>query len=118
MVSTTDTRRSANDRGYTSRWHKARTAYLASHPLCTMCKEEGKVTPAKVVDHVIPHKGDRSLFWDSGNWQSLCYRHHNSTKQSMERATQYEPCDVEGIPLDPSHHWNANRARGGGVVAK
>jgi 5-methylcytosine-specific restriction protein A len=30
-----------------------------------------------VVDHVIPHKGDRALFWDeANNWQALCARCH------------------------------------------
>ena len=39
--------------------------------------KENKLTPATVVDHIIPHRGDRKLFWDESNWQSLCERHHN-----------------------------------------
>lgn len=27
---------------------------------------------ASIVDHVMPHKQDKTLFWDSTNWQSLC----------------------------------------------
>lgn len=73
-------RPSASDRGYDSRWQKARLAYLAKHPDCVMC---GK--PATVVDHIEPHRGDQRLFWDSKNWQSLCTPDHNSTKQSLER---------------------------------
>jgi hypothetical protein len=34
------------------------------HPLCRMCEAEGKITVATIVDHVIPHKGDRVLFND------------------------------------------------------
>jgi 5-methylcytosine-specific restriction endonuclease McrA len=76
----TDRRRpNANDRGYDSRWSKARRAFLDKHPSCAMC---GK--PAVVVDHVKPHRGDRALFWDKGNWQPLCTHHHNSTKQRQE----------------------------------
>jgi 5-methylcytosine-specific restriction protein A len=36
------------------------------------------VTAAHATDHIIPHKGDLDLFWDSDNWQSLCERHHNA----------------------------------------
>lgn len=38
---------------------------------------EGQLTEAKVVDHIKPHRGDKELFWDSTNWQSLCKRHHD-----------------------------------------
>jgi 5-methylcytosine-specific restriction protein A len=39
---------------------------------CPDC-QEGKIrlTPATVVDHRIPHKGDKQLFWDSTNWQAM-----------------------------------------------
>jgi 5-methylcytosine-specific restriction protein A len=30
-----------------------------------------------VVDHIIPHKGDKDLFWDSNNWQPLCKTCHD-----------------------------------------
>ncbi|MEO4040348.1 HNH endonuclease signature motif containing protein [Hoeflea sp. CAU 1731] len=40
--------------------------------------------PAKVVDHIIPHKGDRKLFWDRSNWQPLCTPCHSSKKQRQE----------------------------------
>jgi 5-methylcytosine-specific restriction endonuclease McrA len=49
-----------------------------------MCKTQGKVTEATVVDHIIPHKGDEALFWDIHNWQSLCKRHHDSDKRKAE----------------------------------
>lgn len=32
---------------------------------------------ASVVDHVIPHRGDKALFWDSDNWQPLCKPCHD-----------------------------------------
>lgn len=80
-----DTRPSRHERGYDSKWDKARLHFLAHHPLCAQCEREGRTTAATVVDHVIPHKGDMVLFWDSGNWQSLCARHHN-IKTSNEGA--------------------------------
>ena len=68
----------AHKRGYDKRWEKTRRQFLARNPLCVECEKEGRLTPAKVVDHVIPHKGDKNLFWDSeNNWQSLCEYHHN-----------------------------------------
>jgi len=30
-------------------------------------------TPATQTDHVVPHRGDRALFWNVANWQSLCH---------------------------------------------
>lgn len=35
------------------------------------------MVPATVVDHAAPHRGDRALFWDTSNWQSLCAHCHN-----------------------------------------
>ncbi len=67
----------AAERGYDARWRTARKRYLQQHPLCVMCAEEGKITPATVVDHIIPHRGDRKLFWDPENWQPLCREHHD-----------------------------------------
>ena len=62
----------AKSRGYDARWRKARTAFLQRNPLCNECMKRGKITPATVVDHIIPHRGDRKLFWDESNWQPLC----------------------------------------------
>jgi 5-methylcytosine-specific restriction protein A len=46
--------------------------WLAAHPLCAECKREGRIRAGEVVDHIEPHRGDWSKFWDSNNWQSLC----------------------------------------------
>lgn len=69
----------------TSRWQRMRLRHLKANPLCVFCLAENIVTPAKVADHIRPHKGDEALFWDEANLQSLCTRHHNSTKQSLEK---------------------------------
>ena len=66
-----ESRGSARERGYTTRWEKARKTYLMSHPLCVMCAKDGRTTAATVVDHIIPHKGDQQLFWDTDNWQTM-----------------------------------------------
>lgn len=73
-----DARRgTAHSRGYTGAWQKASKGYLRKHPLCVLCEREGKVNAATLVDHIIPHKGDKELFWDRNNWQGLCEYHHN-----------------------------------------
>ncbi len=76
-------RETAHQRGYTSRWQKARAGWLRSHPLCVHCQAEGRVRAANEVDHIVPHKGDSTLFWDNTNWQSLCKPCH-SLKTSTE----------------------------------
>lgn len=68
------------------RWRKASKAFLKRNPLCAKCEKIDHVAAANVVDHVIPHRGDLKLFWDQGNWQSLCRSHHSSDKQAEERA--------------------------------
>lgn len=73
-------RPSARQRGYTKEWERAAADYLAVYPSCRRCG-----APATVVDHIKPHKGDQTLFWDRTNWQGLCAHHHNSAKQSEER---------------------------------
>jgi len=50
---------------------------LKCNPLCVECKKQGKITPATVVDHIVPHKGDQEKFWDPNNHQSLCDTCHN-----------------------------------------
>lgn len=73
-----DQRGTAAQRGYGSRWRKARKRFLSLNPLCVHCKAEGVIVPATVVDHIVPHKGDKELFWDESNWQALCEHHHNA----------------------------------------
>ncbi len=70
-------RENAAQRGYDSSWRVARKRYLDRHPLCAQCLNEGKITPATVVDHIVPHRGDKKLFWDQANWQPLCKACHD-----------------------------------------
>lgn len=72
-----DRRGTSTQRGYDSRWTKARRTFLSSHPLCRRCEGDGTITAASVVDHIRPHKGDQALFWDTTNWQPLCAPCHN-----------------------------------------
>jgi len=76
----------SSQRGYDYRWQKAREQYLNEHPLCVFCERNGRTAGAKVVDHIVAHRGDMVLFWDQTNWQSLCKPCHDSVKQAEEAA--------------------------------
>ena len=77
MWSTDRVRGGADARGYDAKWRRARKAFLDRNPLCAECQREGKLTPATVVDHIVPHRGDQRLFWDETNWQPLCKDCHD-----------------------------------------
>lgn len=91
-------------------WREVRAAHLANHPLCVFCLAQGRITPATVVDHIAPHRGDVGLFFDPGNLQSLCdaqpYRCHSSAKQSEERRGYDKGVGLDGFPVDPRHPAN------------
>lgn len=81
--------RGANARGYTYRWQQASKAFLKTHPLCE-CPDcdagRKRVTPATVVDHHIPHRGDQELFWRQSNWRAMAKPCHDA-KTQRELAT-------------------------------
>jgi len=56
---------------------RLRKLQLQRHPLCKFCLDRGIVTAAKVVDHVIPHRGNWNSFV-TGELQSLCEPCHKS----------------------------------------
>ena len=62
---------------YGSKWQAERLVFLRENPLCAMCQQMGRIEPATVVDHIVPHRGDQKLFWDQNNWQSLCKSCHD-----------------------------------------
>lgn len=96
----------STQRGYGYQWQKAAAHFLRKNILCVMCERDGHRVPAKVVDHITPHKGDDRLFWDETNWQALCKACHDGRKQSLERLGYEKGVDFSGKPLDPAHPWN------------
>jgi hypothetical protein len=70
-----------------------------------MCLAEGKVEPATLADHVIPHRGDQKLFF-FGELQSLFSTHHSSDKALLERGIvkRFDTAIGEtGWPRDERH---------------
>jgi 5-methylcytosine-specific restriction enzyme A len=64
-----------------ARWYHhdygLRTKALQLCPFCVACAREGRVEAAVDVDHVVPHRGDPSRFWDLANLEGLCKAHHS-----------------------------------------
>ena len=81
----TKDRAHAAERGYGAKWQRERRKFLESNPFCVKCYEEGHITMATVVDHIVPHRGDQKLFWDRSNWQPLCEHHHNVKTMTEDR---------------------------------
>ena len=96
----------------TTRWRRGRPSFLRANPLCSMCRRDGRVSAARVVDHVIPHKGDPILFFDQANWQALCFSCHNSRKKRIEHHGYDSTPNADGTFSDPSHPFNKPQGRG------
>jgi len=64
------------------------------------------VTPATIVNHRIPHKGDLVLFWDPANHQSVCKPHHDGPIARAEGLGYSPGVDQSGWPVDPKHPGN------------
>lgn len=72
------------------RWRDASKRFLTLNPLCLHCERQKKITPSSETDHIIPHKGNLSLFWDHSNWQPLCKVCHSlKTSGETRSITKY-----------------------------
>jgi 5-methylcytosine-specific restriction endonuclease McrA len=79
----------------TARWRHPKTGVRVriiarDGGACAMCHclliGRHPAANSPVVDHIRPHRGDLSLFWDEANLQALCKRCHDTEKQSQERS--------------------------------
>jgi 5-methylcytosine-specific restriction protein A len=77
-------RGSAAVRGYGARWTEASLQFRKQNPLCLGCEAVGMTEPSTLTDHVIPHKGDMTIFWNSAMWQPACDWHHDCVKKLLE----------------------------------
>lgn len=107
-------RKSAAERGYDHRWHKASAAFLVAHPLCRGCLAMGRTEAAVLTDHVVPHRGDMRRFWDRAWWQASCRWHHDAVKQHLERAFDLGLLTAEDLWLDSPLAREAARALAAG----
>jgi len=65
-------------------WRRFRNWFISKYPLCQKCLEEGRETPAVMVDHIIEIK-DGGALTDEDNAMSLCHKCHNM-KSAAERS--------------------------------
>lgn len=56
-------------------WRRFRDFYIRKHPLCELCEREGRLTPAKMVDHILEIK-DGGALTSEENAMSLCWKCH------------------------------------------
>lgn len=85
-----------------------RKRQLMRVPWCEPCKVMGRSTPATVVNHKVPHRGDPRLFW-YGELESTCKNCHDQPIQRAENEGFRRDIDAEGWPVDPDHPFNRTR---------
>lgn len=94
-------------------WRKLRRQVLAEQPLCQYCPP-GAVTPATEVDHKNNNPADNSR----ENLVSTCKPCHSiKTMADLYGRPARQGCDVDGNPINPSHHWNGAAVRPSGGLA-
>ncbi len=77
---------------------------MREQPLCPDCEAIGVIRVWDEVDHTIPL--ERGGTNDRDNRVGLCKPHHEA-KTAQDRGYKAKtPCDAEGWPTDPGHHWN------------
>lgn len=72
-------------RGYDHAWLKLRAWFLTQHPLCVFCEQQGHITAATDVDHIVPFCGlDDPRRLNVLNLRALCnpchMRHHATAR--------------------------------------
>lgn len=106
--------RSPVARWYASKaWRRKREVQLAREPQCAMCIAMNVFgVLATVADHIVPHRGDRDLFW-KGKLQSLCETCHDARKQADEARgfslVVHSGGADDGWPMDGQHAFNTGK---------
>lgn len=91
------------DNLYNGAWRRIRAEWLRQHPTCTECAKRGRLTSATEVDHIVPHRGDRALFYEPTNLQALCKPCHSrkTAKEDGGFGNRADPkATPEGTPTD------------------
>ena len=84
----------------TKSWHVRRAWQLHREPYCCMCARQQRFTVATVADHIVPHRGNKGLFWDRKNLQSLCYVHHNNKTNEEQGGRIRAAIGDDGWPIE------------------
>ena len=60
---------------YGRAWKRIRDRHIAQHPLCEVCKRNGRLTPTEEVHHIVPLSQGGTH--DDSNLMSLCKSCHS-----------------------------------------
>lgn len=90
---------------WTQRWRKKAKAQREEEPLCRRCAARGLIVPATVANHIIPHRGDLTLFWE-GELESTCAPCHDGVIAFEEARGYGKDIGEDGWPSDPRHPSN------------
>lgn len=76
----------------TARWKKARMdTFVRDGFTCRMCGKLEGDTSKLTCDHIKPHRGNATLFWDPENRQTLCTSPcHVKHKQALEQGSRHQ----------------------------
>jgi 5-methylcytosine-specific restriction protein A len=77
-------RPSADERGYDADWKAFRAWFISKYPLCADCSEEGRLTLAREVHHVIKLRDSPQLRLIESNCLGLCTTHHSKRTKRGE----------------------------------
>ena len=81
-----DDRRSAQARGYDSKWTALSKRYRQANPLCEQHLARDEFVPVALVDHIVPVHVAPDRRMDTSNLQSLCRDcHAEKTEQDVLR---------------------------------
>lgn len=69
---------------------------------CTRCSSRHRL----VVDHVLDVRSHPELALVLHNVRTLCAGCDNKRHREKGHSGRPWGCDVNGVPLDPQHHWN------------
>ena len=64
-----------SNKRYGRAWKKIQTAFLSANPLCTLCKEAGRLTPATTAHHKRKINEGGTNDWE--NLEALCQNCHS-----------------------------------------
>ena len=87
---------------------------MTQDPFCDSCLGLQITKLAGHVDHILAIRqgGDP---WQWENLRSLCHSCHTRKTSHVEVHGQdgvpMKGCDVNGMPLDPKHHWNQRKGK-------
>lgn len=89
-------RPSRHERGYDSKWDKARRAFLAKHPLCACGCGQRAVDVHHERPWLVDGVPDWKLFWDRNNWRGLAHGCHSrvTRRQARDRGTPVPPAAI------------------------